>query len=36
MLTVIGGIAKYERELILARTRDGMRRAKAPGVHMGN
>jgi hypothetical protein len=34
-VTVIGGIAEFERELIRARTGDGIRRAKAAGVHMG-
>jgi Resolvase, N terminal domain len=29
MLTVLGGLAEFERELILARTGDGRRRAKA-------
>ena len=32
---MIGGIAKFERELIRARTGEGIRRAKANGVHMG-
>jgi DNA invertase Pin-like site-specific DNA recombinase len=35
MITVIGGIAEFERELIRARTGDGIKRAKAAGVHMG-
>jgi DNA invertase Pin-like site-specific DNA recombinase len=35
MITIIGGIAEFERELIRARTGDGIRRAKAAGVHMG-
>jgi DNA invertase Pin-like site-specific DNA recombinase len=35
MITVIGGIAEFERELIRARTGDGINRAKAAGVHMG-
>jgi DNA invertase Pin-like site-specific DNA recombinase len=35
MVTIIGGIAEFERELIRARTGDGIRRAKAAGVHMG-
>ena len=35
MLTVLGGLAEFERELILSRTRDGRERAKAAGVHMG-
>ena len=35
MLTVLGGLAEFERELIKARTGEGRRRAKARGVHMG-
>ena len=35
MTTVIGGIAEFERELIRARTGDGIKRAKAAGIHMG-
>ena len=35
MLTVLGGLAEFERELIRARTSDGRERAKARGVHMG-
>ena len=35
IITVIGGIAEFERELIRARTGDGIKRAKAAGVHMG-
>jgi DNA invertase Pin-like site-specific DNA recombinase len=35
MITIIGGIAEFERELIRARTSDGIKRAKAAGVHMG-
>ena len=35
MLTVIGGLAEFERELIRARTGEGRARAKARGVHMG-
>jgi DNA invertase Pin-like site-specific DNA recombinase len=35
MLTVLGGLAEFERELILARTGDGRRRAKARGVRFG-
>jgi DNA invertase Pin-like site-specific DNA recombinase len=30
MLTVLGGLAEFERELIRARTDDGRKRAKAP------
>jgi DNA invertase Pin-like site-specific DNA recombinase len=35
MLTVLGGLAEFERELIRARTGEGRARAKAKGVHMG-
>jgi DNA invertase Pin-like site-specific DNA recombinase len=35
MLTVLGGLAEFERELILARTSDGRGRAKARGVKFG-
>jgi DNA invertase Pin-like site-specific DNA recombinase len=35
MLTVLGGLAEFERELIRARTGEGRARAKANGVHMG-
>jgi DNA invertase Pin-like site-specific DNA recombinase len=35
MLTVLGGLAEFERELILARTSDGRSRAKAKGVRFG-
>jgi hypothetical protein len=35
MLTVLGGLAEFERELIRARTGEGRIRAKARGVHMG-
>lgn len=35
MLTVLGGLAEFERELILSRTQDGRSRAKALGVKMG-
>jgi DNA invertase Pin-like site-specific DNA recombinase len=35
MLTVLGGLAEFERELIRARTGEGRWRAKAAGVHMG-
>ena len=35
MLTVLGGLAEFERELIRARTSEGRDRAKARGVHMG-
>ena len=35
MLTVLGGLAEFEREPIRARTGEGRVRAKARGVHMG-
>ena len=35
MLTVLGGLAEFERELIRARTSEGRERAKARGVHTG-
>ncbi|BDV36737.1 recombinase family protein [Methylocystis iwaonis] len=35
MLTVLGGLAEFERDLIHARTGEGRERAKARGVHMG-
>jgi DNA invertase Pin-like site-specific DNA recombinase len=35
MLTVLGGLAEFERELICARTGEGRERAKANGVKMG-
>ena len=35
MLTVLGGLAEFERELICARTGEGRARAKARGVKMG-
>jgi DNA invertase Pin-like site-specific DNA recombinase len=35
MLTVLGGLAEFEREVIRARTGEGRARAKAKGVHMG-
>src|SRR5208282_3597356 len=35
MLTVLGGLAEFERELIRARTGEGRKRAIARGVHMG-
>jgi DNA invertase Pin-like site-specific DNA recombinase len=35
MLTVLGGLAEFERELIRARTGEGRERAKARGVVMG-
>jgi DNA invertase Pin-like site-specific DNA recombinase len=35
MLTVLGGLAEFERELIKARTDEGRKRAKAKGVRFG-
>jgi DNA invertase Pin-like site-specific DNA recombinase len=35
MLTVLGGLAEFERELIRARTGEGRRRAKAAGIRFG-
>jgi DNA invertase Pin-like site-specific DNA recombinase len=35
MLTVLGGLAEFERHLILARTSEGRGRAKARGVRFG-
>ena len=35
MLTVLGGLAEFERELIRARTGEGRERAKARGVKVG-
>jgi hypothetical protein len=35
MLTVLGGLAEFERELIKARTGDGRARAKSRGVKFG-
>ena len=35
LLTVLGGLAEFERELIRARTGEGRARAKAQGVKMG-
>jgi DNA invertase Pin-like site-specific DNA recombinase len=35
MLTVLGGLAEFERELIRTRTGEGRERAKAKGVVMG-
>jgi len=35
MLTVLGGLAEFERELIRARTAEGRARAKASGVKLG-
>jgi DNA invertase Pin-like site-specific DNA recombinase len=35
MLTVLGGLAEFERHLILSRTKEGRVRAKARGVRFG-
>ena len=35
MLTVLGGLAEFERHLILSRTAEGRERAKARGVRFG-
>ena len=35
MLTVLGGLAEFERELIRARTGDGRERTKARGQSLG-
>ena len=35
MLTVLGGLAEFERDLIRARTGEGRERAKARGAKMG-
>ena len=35
MLTVLGGLAEFERELIRARTDEGRNRAQARGVRFG-
>jgi DNA invertase Pin-like site-specific DNA recombinase len=35
MLTVLGGLAEYERHLILSRTNEGRKRAKEKGVKFG-
>ena len=36
MLTVLGGLAEFERHLILSRTNEGRVRAKARGVRFGS
>ena len=36
MLTVLGGLAEFERDLIWTRTGKGRARAKARGVKMGH
>jgi DNA invertase Pin-like site-specific DNA recombinase len=35
MLTVLGGLAEFERELIRSRTDEGRKRAQARGVRFG-
>jgi len=35
MLTVLGGLAEFERELIKSRTEEGRKRAQARGVRFG-
>jgi DNA invertase Pin-like site-specific DNA recombinase len=35
MITILGGLAEFERSLILARTSEGRIRAKARGVRFG-
>jgi DNA invertase Pin-like site-specific DNA recombinase len=35
LLNVLAAIGQFERELIIARTSEGRKRAKAQGVHMG-
>ena len=35
MLTVLGGLAEFERELIRARTSEGRKRAQERGVRFG-
>ena len=35
MLTVLGGLAEFERDLIRPRTTEGRERAKARGVKLG-
>jgi DNA invertase Pin-like site-specific DNA recombinase len=35
MITILGGLAEFERSLILARTSDGRARAQARGVRFG-
>lgn len=35
MLTVLGGLAEFERTLIRARTEDGRKRALAVGIRFG-
>jgi DNA invertase Pin-like site-specific DNA recombinase len=35
MLTVLGGLSEFERELIMARTGEGRKRAQERGVRFG-
>jgi len=35
MITILGAVAEFERELISERVKDGMARAKAEGKHVG-
>ena len=35
MLTILGGIAEFEREIMLARQREGIAKAKAAGKYNG-
>jgi DNA invertase Pin-like site-specific DNA recombinase len=35
MITILGGLAEFERSLILARTNEGRQRAMAKGVKFG-
>ena len=35
MLTVLGGIAQFEREIMLERQREGIAKAKAEGKYKG-
>jgi len=35
MITILGAVAEFERELISERVKDGMARAKAQGKHVG-
>jgi len=35
MLTILGGLAEFERELIRERTAEGRKRAKEAGIHLG-
>jgi DNA invertase Pin-like site-specific DNA recombinase len=35
MVTILGGLAEFERHLILSRTSEGRQRAKARGIKFG-